>query len=64
MAAGEYVSVSSQNELVQAEVSKERHELEHNPETERSELAATFVRRGVDAGPGRPGRQADLRAPG
>ena len=48
MAAGEYVSVSSQNELVQAEVSKERYELEHNPETERSELAATFVRRGVD----------------
>jgi len=48
MAAGEYVSVSSQNELVQAEVTKERYELEHNPETERSELAATFVRRGVD----------------
>jgi VIT1/CCC1 family predicted Fe2+/Mn2+ transporter len=42
------VSVSSQNELVQAEVTKERYELEHNPETERSELAATFVRRGVD----------------
>jgi len=48
MAAGEYVSVSSQNELVQAEVTKERYELEHHPETERSELAATFVRRGVD----------------
>src|SRR6516165_494735 len=48
MSAGEYVSVSSQNELVQAEVSKERYELEHNPETERRELAATFVQRGVD----------------
>jgi VIT1/CCC1 family predicted Fe2+/Mn2+ transporter len=48
MAAGEYVSVSSQNELVQAEVTKERYELEHNPETERTELAATFVQRGVD----------------
>ena len=30
MAAGEYVSVSSQNELIQAEVDKERHELIHN----------------------------------
>ena len=30
MAAGEFVSVSSQNELIQAEVNKERHELEHN----------------------------------
>src|ERR1700749_4482728 len=40
MAAGEYVSVSSQNELVAAEVSKERFELEHHPDAERSELAA------------------------
>src|ERR1700748_1949961 len=31
MAAGEFVSVSSQNELVQAEVNKERIELENNP---------------------------------
>jgi VIT1/CCC1 family predicted Fe2+/Mn2+ transporter len=39
MATGEYVSVSSQNELVAAEVRKERHELEHNPDSERRELA-------------------------
>jgi VIT1/CCC1 family predicted Fe2+/Mn2+ transporter len=50
MASGEYVSVSSQNELVQAEVRKERHELEHHPESERKELAAMFRARGVDAG--------------
>src|SRR6201986_788875 len=31
MATGEFVSVSSQNELVQAEVDKEQHELTHNP---------------------------------
>src|SRR5579859_1971993 len=31
MATGEYVSVSSQNELVAAEVRKERFELEHHP---------------------------------
>jgi VIT1/CCC1 family predicted Fe2+/Mn2+ transporter len=49
MATGEYVSVSSQNELVAAEVRKERHELEHNPESERRELAETFRMRGVDA---------------
>src|ERR1700747_763283 len=30
MAAGEFVSVSSQNELIQAEVDKERYELKNN----------------------------------
>jgi len=49
MATGEYVSVSSQNELVQAEVTKERYELEHNPDAEALELAAVFRHRGVDA---------------
>jgi vacuolar iron transporter family protein len=49
MATGEYVSVSSQNELVAAEVEKERAELERNPEDERRELAAMYRMRGVDA---------------
>ena len=49
MAAGEYVSVSSQNELVAAEVRKEQFELEHHPESERQELADMFRERGVDA---------------
>ena len=49
MATGEYVSVSSQNDLVAAEVAKERFELENNPEAERRELAAMYQRRGVDA---------------
>ncbi len=48
MATGEYVSVSSQNELVHAEVRKERYELEHNPDRERRELAASFRGRGVE----------------
>jgi VIT1/CCC1 family predicted Fe2+/Mn2+ transporter len=48
MATGEYVSVSSQNELVAAEVEKERHELTVNPEDEQRELAATYRQRGVD----------------
>jgi vacuolar iron transporter family protein len=49
MAAGEYVSVSSQNELVQAEVNKERLELENNAAAEQAELAAMLRGRGVSA---------------
>jgi vacuolar iron transporter family protein len=49
MAAGEFVSVSSQNELVAAEVRQERMELERNPAGEQRELAEVFIRRGVDA---------------
>lgn len=49
MATGEYVSVSSQNELVEAEVRKERHELEVHPDAERAELAAMLQHRGIDA---------------
>jgi VIT1/CCC1 family predicted Fe2+/Mn2+ transporter len=49
MAAGEYVSVSSQNELVQAEVNKERLELENNPVFEQAELASMLRARGVSA---------------
>jgi len=49
MATGEYVSVSSQNELVHAEVDKERVELARNPIGERAELAAAFRAQGVEA---------------
>ncbi|HEY1624050.1 MAG TPA: VIT1/CCC1 transporter family protein [Streptosporangiaceae bacterium] len=49
MATGEYVSVSSQNELIFAEVAKERHELEHNPVAEQAELAMMLRQRGVSA---------------
>src|SRR5262249_30716089 len=49
MATGEYVSVSSQNELVEGEVRKERHELEVHPESERAELATMLRHRGIDA---------------
>ncbi|HJQ43329.1 MAG TPA: VIT1/CCC1 transporter family protein [Jatrophihabitantaceae bacterium] len=48
MASGEYVSVQSQNESTRAEVEVERHELTHNAEAERSELAQMYVARGVD----------------
>ena len=49
MAAGEFVSVSSQNELIQAEVDKERLELEHNAVAEQAELAGMLRARGVSA---------------
>jgi len=49
MAAGEYVSVSSQNELIFAEVTKERHELENNAAAEQAELAGMLRARGISA---------------
>jgi vacuolar iron transporter family protein len=49
MAAGEFVSVSSQNELVEAEVDKERHELAHNAAAEQVELVGMLRRRGISA---------------
>jgi len=48
MAAGEYVSVSAQSELLQREVDVERREIERHPEAETRELATVFRRRGVD----------------
>ncbi len=48
MATGEYVSFSSQNELVQAEIAKERIEMRRNPIGEQAELAAAFVTQGVE----------------
>ncbi len=48
MAAGEYVSVSSQSDTENADLVRERHELEVNPEAELSELAAIYVERGLD----------------
>src|SRR6202047_1448250 len=49
MAAGEFVSVSSQNELIYAEVNKERLELENNAAFEQAELATMLRARGVSA---------------
>ena len=48
MAAGEYISVQSQNESTAAELEVERHELRHNAEAELAELAQMYVARGVD----------------
>ena len=48
MAAGEYVSVSSQADTEQADLARERNELETNIEFERDELTQIYVKRGVD----------------
>jgi len=49
MAAGEYVSVSSQADTEQAELSRERHELASEPEREHEELTRIYMARGVEA---------------
>src|ERR1700720_600556 len=48
MAAGEYVSVSSQSDTERADLARERQELSENPEFELDELASIYVKRGVD----------------
>jgi VIT1/CCC1 family predicted Fe2+/Mn2+ transporter len=48
MAAGEYVSVRSQADTEQAELELERKELDAHNEFEHRELAAIYVRRGLD----------------
>jgi VIT1/CCC1 family predicted Fe2+/Mn2+ transporter len=47
MAAGEYVSVSSQADTEDADLVRERGELAETPEKERAELAGIYVSRGV-----------------
>jgi len=48
MAAGEYVSVSSQSDTEQADLARERKELSENIGFEVDELAEIYVKRGVD----------------
>jgi VIT1/CCC1 family predicted Fe2+/Mn2+ transporter len=50
MAAGEYVSVSSQSDTEQADLARERKELRQSPASELEELAQIYVKRGVDSG--------------
>jgi VIT1/CCC1 family predicted Fe2+/Mn2+ transporter len=50
MAAGEYVSVSSQADTERADLDRERKELATHPKQEHTEMAAIYVGRGLDAG--------------
>ncbi|HEY7470887.1 MAG TPA: VIT1/CCC1 transporter family protein, partial [Gemmatimonadota bacterium] len=47
MAAGEYVSVSSQSDTERADLALERHELDIDPEAEHAELTGIYVARGL-----------------
>ena len=47
MAAGEYVSVSSQTDIEQADIAREAEELKEMPEVELNILAAIYERRGL-----------------
>ena len=48
MAAGEYVSVSSQSDTERADLARERKELSENLKFEQEELAEVYVKRGVE----------------
>jgi len=50
MAAGEYVSVSSQADTEEADMARERRELAEEPEAELNELAQIYEERGVEPG--------------
>lgn len=48
MAAGEYVSVSSQSDTEEADLARERHELSTDPEHEVEELTSIYMERGLN----------------
>lgn len=48
MAAGEYISVSSQADTEKADLKKEQYELHHNPERELLELTRIYENRGLE----------------
>jgi len=50
MAAGEYVSVSSQSDIETADLTREQAELNADPESELNELAMIYQGRGLDRG--------------
>ncbi|HCE17723.1 MAG TPA: hypothetical protein DEQ80_07680 [Anaerolinea thermolimosa] len=50
MAAGEYVSVSSQSDTEKADLTRERAELAADPAAELEELTQIYVKRGLDEG--------------
>jgi VIT1/CCC1 family predicted Fe2+/Mn2+ transporter len=48
MAAGEYVSVSSQTDAEQADITRETRELRETPDAELNELTRIYIQRGLD----------------
>jgi VIT1/CCC1 family predicted Fe2+/Mn2+ transporter len=63
MAAGEWVSVTAQNELINRELEVERRELARHPEAETAELTRLYESRGVPRKPAREVAEAVMRVP-
>jgi VIT1/CCC1 family predicted Fe2+/Mn2+ transporter len=63
MAAGEWVSVSSQNDLIKRELEVERRELRLNPEEETAELAAMYEQHGMGSERARSAAAEVMRRP-
>ena len=63
MGAGEWVSVSAQNELISRELDVERRELARHPEAETAELTRLYESRGVPPAPARETAEAVMREP-
>lgn len=63
MAAGEYVSMRTQMELLQRELAFEAHEIRRAPQDEQAELAAIYESRGVDPSAARELAAEMMRTP-
>ena len=63
MAAGEFVSMRAQKELLQRELALESHELRHRPEGERRELVRIYESRGIEPGLARQLAEEMMRTP-
>ena len=63
MAAGEWISISAQNELIEREVAVERRELAGNAESETSELAAIYESHGISPGTARAAAEDVMTSP-
>lgn len=63
MAAGEWISVTAQNELVEREVAIEARELLRHPAAETDELAATYESHGMSTDTARTAAEEVMRRP-
>lgn len=63
MAAGEWVSITSQNDLIERELNIERRELVHNVEHETEELAAVYEAHGMGTERAAAAAQEVMRQP-
>jgi VIT1/CCC1 family predicted Fe2+/Mn2+ transporter len=63
MAAGEWISVSAQNEIIEREVAVERRELERNSAAETAELAAMYEDHGISPATARAAAEDVMASP-